>query len=68
MLSDLKGEANIQNVALASFVVLLDLNIFLSFPFSYTCDVFSSLKGTDQVSHTYKRTGEIIASYTLIFH
>ena len=46
---------------------LLGPNILLNTMFSNTLSFLSSLKVSDQVSHSYKTTGKIIVLYILIF-
>jgi hypothetical protein len=46
---------------------LLSPNILLNTLFSYTHSLRSSLNVSDQVSHPYKTTGNIIVLYILIF-
>jgi hypothetical protein len=55
--------------SLSSFLhspVTLSLYIFLSNLFPKTLSLRSSLKVSDQVSHPYKTTGNIIVPYILI--
>jgi hypothetical protein len=46
---------------------LLDPTLFLSTLFLNTLSICTTLHVKDQISHTYKTTGKIIALYTLIF-
>jgi hypothetical protein len=46
---------------------LLGPNILISNLFSYTLSLWSCLKVTDQVSHSYETTGNITVLYILIF-
>jgi hypothetical protein len=46
---------------------LIDLNILLSYLFSYILSLCSSVSMRDQVSNPYKTTEEIIVLFTLIF-